>query len=84
VADGHIFGGTSSECKKYRPGEKRKFYALKLHLAPLRSDRIEISKDFGTRKLQSLYRLSRAGIVCIIICLATLTEYRLVTDRQTD
>ena len=36
----------------------------------------------GVRKLESLAGLSR-GVVCVILRLAVLTQYRRVTDRRT-
>ena len=40
-------------------------------------------KTLGVRKLQLLGYISR-GVVCVILSLAVLIQYRRVTDRQTD
>jgi len=45
--------------------------------------RSNFGKIFGIRKLESLHGLS-CGVVCVILSVAVLIQYRLVTDGQTD
>ena len=54
-----------------------------LHLVPRwERPRSNFEKIFGVRKLESLGY--HCGVVCVILSIAVLVQYRLVTDRRTD
>ena len=53
-----------------------------VHLVPVGVDRGQISGYLWHQKTR--FSGLSCGIVCVILCLAVLTQYRFVTDRQTD
>ena len=59
--------------------ENRRFNLPHLYLAPsFGVTPLEFHQDAWYKKLESM------GIVCVILHLAVLLQFRLVTDRQTD
>ena len=75
------FSGKASEPETSRPVEKRNFYIFHLHLAPqLGVIPAEFRRDLLHQKL--VPELS-CGVVCVILRLDVLIQFRLVSDEQT-
>ena len=75
--------GSMYELTTSWPVEQRDFYLPHVHLAsPFRATPVEFHKDFFASVNYS--HSFTMGIVCAILILAVLVQYRLVSNRRTD